>query len=99
MLFVYVAFVLLPGAAAALPIMMSSLPLLGSLERDPLENCKKMTLDFVIKAGNVQMANIEDDIVKDLAKIGITVNTRALDDTAYKEAEDNGDWHMLFTGT
>ena len=99
MLFVYVAFALLPGAAAALPIMMSSLPLLGSLERDPLENCKKMTLDFVIKADNVQMANIEDDIVKDLAKIGITVNTRALDDTAYKEAEDNGDWHMLFTGT
>ena len=94
MLFVYVAFALLPGAAAALPIMMSSLPLLGSLE-----NCKEMTLDFVIKAGNVQMANIEDDIVKDLAKIGITVNTRALDDTAYKEAEDNGDWHMLFTGT
>ena len=94
MLFVYVAFALLPGAAAALPIMMSSLPLMGSLE-----NCKKMTLDFVIKAGNVQMANIEDDIVKDLAKIGITVNTRALDATAYKEAEDNGDWHMLFTGT
>ena len=53
MLFVYVAFALLPGAAAALPIMMSSLPLLGSLE-----NCKEMTLDFVIKAGNVQMANI-----------------------------------------
>ena len=94
MLFVYVAFALLPGAAAALPIMMSSLPLLGSLE-----NCQNITLDFVIKAGSVKMANIEDDIVKDLAEIGITVNTRALDATAYKEAEDNGDWHMLFTGT
>ena len=73
MLFVYVAFALLPGAAAALPVMMSSLPLLGSLE-----NCKKMTLDFVIKADNVQMANIEDDIVKDLAKIGITVKLALL---------------------
>ena len=37
MLFVYVVFALLPGAAAALPIMMSSLPLLGSLE-----NCKEI---------------------------------------------------------
>ena len=94
MLFVYVASALLPGAAAALPIMMSSLPMMSSLE-----SCNKMTLDFVIKANNVQMAAVEDDIVKDLAKIGIEVNTRALDAVAYEQAEYSGDWHMLFGKT
>ena len=94
MLFVYVASALLPGAAAALPIMMSSLPIMSSLE-----NCKKMTLDFVIRDNNVQMAAVEDDIVRDLAKIGIEVKTRALDAEAYTAAEYSGDYHMMFGKT
>ena len=73
MLFVYVASALLPGAAAALPIMMSSLPIMSSLE-----TCKKMTLDFVIRDNNVMMDAVEDDIVKDLAKIGVEVKTLSL---------------------
>ena len=94
MLFVYVASALLPGAGASLPIMMSSLPTMSSLE-----NCKKMTLDFVIRDNNVQMAAVEDDIVKDLAKIGIEVKTRALDAEAYTAAEYSGDYHMMFGKT
>ena len=54
MLFVYVASALLPGAGASLPIMMSSLPIMSSLE-----NCKKMTLDFVIRDNKVQMAAVD----------------------------------------
>ena len=94
MLFVYVASALLPGAVAALPIMMSSLPIMSSLE-----SCKKMTLDFVIRDNNVMMAAVEDDIVKDLAKIGIEVKTRALDAEAYTAAEYSGDYHMMFGKT
>ena len=37
--------------------------------------------------------------MKDLAKIGITINTRVLNSADYIEAELNGDYHMLFTRT
>ena len=88
----YVATALLPGTVAALPIMMSSLPIMSSLE-----SCKRMTLDFIIRDQNA--AHVEDDIVKDLAKIGIEVKTRALNAEAYTAAEYSGDYNMLFGKT
>lgn len=45
------------------------------------------------------MASVEDDIVEDLQKIGITVNTIKLDSEAYSETEKNGDYHLLFART
>jgi ABC-type transport system substrate-binding protein len=90
-----VASALLPGAAAALPFM-SSLLTTGSL---PIDSCKGITVDFIIKDNDPEIAAVEDDIVQDLAKIGITVNTRVLNASAYIEAELNGDYNMMFTRT
>lgn len=92
---IYVASALLPGASAALP-MMSLLSVMSSL---PIESCKKITVDFIIKDNDPEIAAVEDDIVQDLAKIGITVNTRILNPSAYIEAELGGDYHMMFTRT
>jgi ABC-type transport system substrate-binding protein len=86
---------LVPGAAAALPIL-SSLPTMGSL---PIDSCKGITVDFIIKDNDPEIAAVEDDIVQDLAKIGITVNTRVLNASAYIEAELSGDYNMMFTRT
>jgi ABC-type transport system substrate-binding protein len=61
--------------------------------------CKEITLDFIIKEGDPEVAAVEDDIVKDLAKIGIKINTRILEPAAYIEAELNGDYNMMFTRT
>ena len=46
-------------------------------------HCKRFTLDFIIKQDDPEVAAVEDDIVKDLARIGITVNTRKLNSSAY----------------
>jgi len=40
---------------------------------------------------------IEDDIAADLAKVGITVNTRLLDKEAFNEAMVSGDFNMAFS--
>lgn len=61
------------------------------------ENCKKQIIDFVISEGDSEMAIVADDIVKDLAKIGIVVNTRVVDDTEYIKIEENGDYNLFFT--
>ena len=43
-----------------------------------VEHCKAMTLDFIVNEGDATAKAIEDDIVSDLSKVGITVNTRLL---------------------
>lgn len=91
---IFVASALLPGADAV-PII-SVLPMMSSL---PATTCNKMEVNFIIRENDPEMAAVEDDIVQDLAKIGITVNTRVLNDSAYIDAELNGDYHMLFTRT
>ncbi len=45
------------------------------------------------------MASVESDIVENLSKIGIQVNTKFLNSTAYHDAEVYGDYHLLFTRT
>ncbi|KAL3927422.1 MAG: hypothetical protein SGBAC_013094 [Bacillariaceae sp.] len=62
-----------------------------------LDNCKKHVLDFVIKEGDPEMALVEDDIRKDLAVIGIEVNTIAVGAEEYAERETNGDYNLFFT--
>ena len=91
---VYMAAVLLPGAAA-LPIMVS-LPIMSSL---PLDSCRDISVDFIIKENHPHMAIVEDDIVQDLAKIGVKVNTRVLNSSAYGEAEKSGDFDMMLGST
>ena len=61
--------------------------------------CNKITLDFIIKDDDPDMAAVEDDIVQDLAKIGIKINTRKLNATEFREAELKGDFNLMFTAT
>ncbi len=60
-------------------------------------HCKEYTLDFVVKEGDTEIAVIEDDIKKDLAKIGIKVNSRFVSETDYIKIEENGDYNLFFT--
>ena len=64
-----------------------------------MANCKAMTLDFIIKDEDPEVAAVEDDIVQDLAKIGIKVNTRKLSGEDYIHAELEGTYNMMFTRT
>ena len=88
-----------------LPFVVSSLLLLvGSTMTTQVtaaasHNCKGLTVDFIIKENDPEVAAVEDDIVQDLAKIGITVNTIALNSSAYIDAELKGNYNMLFTRT
>jgi len=47
--------------------------------------------------GDPLMAQIEADIVADLAKVGITVNTRFLSKPDFNKAMQDGDFHACFT--
>ena len=63
------------------------------------ESCKALSVDFVIVDGNSQMEVVEDDIVQDLRKIGITVNTIKKSNEDYLATEKSGDYNMLFAST
>ncbi|CAB9507387.1 Extracellular solute-binding protein, family 5 [Seminavis robusta] len=63
------------------------------------QDCKEATVDFIISEGDPEMEAVADDIATNLAKIGITLNVRSLNDTEYDEAELNGDYNILFTRT
>ena len=65
----------------------------------PDKACKNVEVDFIVQEGNPEMQAVEDDIRANLAKIGIKVNTLFLNDTEYRDAEVNGDYHLLFTRT
>lgn len=61
--------------------------------------CENLEIDFILQDGNPEMASVESDIVDNLMKIGIQVNTKFLNSTEYHDAEVNGDYHLLFTRT
>ena len=78
--------------------LLSALFLIGAADA-AAGTCKDITLDFIIKEKDPEVKAVEDDIVRDLAKIGIKVNTKVLNATAYTEAELNGNYNLLFTRT
>ena len=61
--------------------------------------CKAMELDFIVLEGDATSKAIEDDIVSDLKKVGITVNTRLLAKDAFNKAMVDGDFNMAFSET
>jgi len=61
--------------------------------------CAQYTLDFIVLEGDPLMAQIEADVVADLAKVGITVNTRFLPKATFNKAMQDGDFHLCFTET
>ncbi|KAL7571652.1 hypothetical protein ACA910_011185 [Epithemia clementina (nom. ined.)] len=63
------------------------------------DTCKKLTIDFVIRDDDPEMAAVEDDITQDLQRIGITVNKVVLDQQAYSDAEKDGSFNVVFTRT
>ncbi|QDZ23761.1 hypothetical protein HOP50_11g63010 [Chloropicon primus] len=62
-----------------------------------VENCKTMEVDFIVNEGDATAKAIEDDIVSDLAKVGIKVNTRLLSKDDLNEAMVNGDFNLAFS--
>jgi hypothetical protein len=63
------------------------------------KNCRALTVDFVLRDDDPEMAAVEDDIRRDLLKLNIQVNTRMLNASDYGDAERNGDFNLLFTRT
>ena len=63
------------------------------------DNCKALSIDFIVREDDPEMKAVEDDIRQDLEAIGITVNTMFLNSTEYIDAELNGNYHVLFTRT
>jgi len=61
--------------------------------------CNKVTLDFVILEGDSMQAAIEDDIRKELAPLGITLNARPLNKSMFNAAMTSGDFHLVFSET
>lgn len=61
--------------------------------------CKELSVDFIIKENDPEMAVVEDDIREGLARIGIKVNTISLKSEEYIEAEKHGNYNILFTRT
>jgi ABC-type transport system substrate-binding protein len=60
--------------------------------------CVKHEVDFIVMAGDSLMAQIEDDIVADLAEVGITVNTRFVSTKdEFNTAMTTGDFNLCFT--
>lgn len=64
-----------------------------------MSNCKAVTIDFIVRDTDPVLGAVEDDIRNNLEAIGISVNTRFLNSTEYRDAELNGDYHLLFTRT
>ena len=63
------------------------------------DSCFTHHLDFVVKEGSSQMIAVEDDIGRDLAQIGITLNTIFANSSEYDVYETEGNWHLLFGST
>jgi len=89
----HAAAVFAAGAAAVA----AALGLAAGEDGGYLEMCQKMNLDFIVLEGEATLKAIEDDIAADLAKVGITVNTRLLPKEEFNEAMVSGDFNMAFS--
>jgi nickel transport system substrate-binding protein len=63
------------------------------------DNCMAHDLIFIVKEGASQMIAVEDDIRRDLEKIGITLETIFANSTEYSNYETSGEYNLLFTNT
>lgn len=63
------------------------------------KNCKAHSIDFLLSEGDPEMATVDKYIAQDLAQIGISVNTRFFNDSAYIDARSSGEYHLVFTRT
>lgn len=61
--------------------------------------CKPHTVDFVMVEGDAVRTGVEQEIVRMLARVGVTVNTRKLSKEEFNAAEQDGDFHLSFSET
>ncbi|CAE7455425.1 nikA [Symbiodinium microadriaticum] len=61
--------------------------------------CQSAELDFIVQAGDAVLAAIEDDVRADLAKLGITVNTRFLNKEDFNSNMTSGNFNLCFSET
>ncbi|CAE7342084.1 nikA [Symbiodinium sp. CCMP2592] len=61
--------------------------------------CQSAELDFIVQAGDAVLAAIEDDVRADLAKLGITVNTRFLEKEDFNSNMTSGNFNLCFSET
>jgi len=81
------------SSALLVPLLGCMLPVSGTTD-----SCRKLDLDFILLEGDPLMAQIEDDIVADLAQVGITVNTVFVSDKDdFNTAMTTGDFNLCFT--
>lgn len=63
------------------------------------KTCKPHAIDFVMLDSDPEMTIVHDDIVEDLAKIGIEVDPKFVDRETYIQRERDGDFNILFSRT
>lgn len=73
--------------------------IIGGIMAQAPDNCIARDLTFVVKEGSSQMRAVEDDIGRDLEKIGINLQTIFANSTEYPEYEKSGDYNLLFAAT
>jgi ABC-type transport system substrate-binding protein len=61
--------------------------------------CTQLTADFIVLKGEATLLALEDDVRKDLEKVGVTVTTRKLAKDAFNKAMVAGDFNMAFSET
>ena len=59
----------------------------------------KVRTPSLISAGDAVHSAVEDDIARDLAKLGITLNKRFVNKDDFNEAMRTGDFHLCFSET
>jgi len=62
-------------------------------------DCPSTNAEFIVQKGDATLAAIEDDVRKDLAKVGINVVTRFLEKADFNSNMTAGNFHFCFSET
>ena len=90
--------VVTPGFMAILFFfMLTAYAAVESASLDHFDNCKPLEVDFIVLEGDATLRSIEQHIVSDLARVGITVNTRLLNRDDMNAAMVNGTFNLAFS--
>ena len=68
--------------------------LFGSALAGAQDGCIQRSVKFVVLNGDAELATLEDDVVTDLAAIGITATTEMLEKDDLNAAMTSGDFNL-----
>ena len=77
--------------------MLTAYAAVESASLDHFDNCKPLEVDFIVLEGDATLRSIEQHIVSDLARVGITVNTRLLNRDDMNAVMVNGTFNLAFS--